>query len=353
MKLLIGASPSKIFHMKEFAEKLEKFNIEIKLVLDENIINGFPSKKIPDWFSTRKKFDLLINEFKPDLILVDRQKHFAVASIESKIPVLVHLRGDFWSEIKWAKETIYKKFPKNFAINKWEKMGMKCFDNATMILPICKYLENRVKKQLPHSKTTIMYQGINPENWFKTKGMKLKHPCVGILQSATIWGKVKEMLILPKILEANPEITFYWVGDGVYREKILPILSKFKNFTWLGSMNYPDQVREFLDEIDVYGLISGIDMSPLTLQEAQLMKKPVLATNVGGIPELMKDKETGFLIERGDHEEWIDKISYLLNDEKTAHQMGLSGRKFIEENFSWNIIAKKFVNNVQKELNLK
>jgi glycosyltransferase involved in cell wall biosynthesis len=113
-------------------------------------------------------------------------------------------------------------------------------------------------------------------------------------------------------------------------------------------MNYPDKVREFLDEIDVYGLISGLDMSPLTLQEAQLMKKPILATNVGGIPELMKDKETGFLIEKGDHKEWINKISLLLNDENTRRQMGFAGRKFVEENFSWNIIAKKFVNDIKK-----
>ena len=120
-----------------------------------------------------------------------------------------------------------------------------------------------------------------------------------------------------------------------------------------GSMNYPDQVRNFLDEIDVYGLISGIDMSPLTLQEAQLMKKPVLATNVGGVPELLKDNETGYLINKGDHEGWIEKISLLLNDEKKSHQMGSDGRKFVEENFSWDVIAKKFTIDVQRELNLK
>ena len=78
-------------------------------------------------------------------------------------------------------------------------------------------------------------------------------------------------------------------SDGPYRDKILSILNKYKNFVWLGSMNYPDKVREFLDEIDVYALISGLDMSPLTLQEAQLMKKPVLATNVGGIPEVIRN----------------------------------------------------------------
>jgi hypothetical protein len=353
MKLLIGASPSKLFHMKEFSKELEKNNITSKLVLDEGFVSGFPDRKISKWISSKRKFKDLINDVKPDLILVDRQKHFAKAAIESNIPVLMHLRGDFWSEIKWAKETIYNGFPKNIVIKKWEEMGRDCFDKSSMILPICKFLEKRVNEEVSNVKTSVMYQGINPKNWFKTDGMKLKHPCVGILQGATIWGKTKEMLLLSKILQAHPEITFYWVGDGPYREKITSVLSKFENFVWLGAMNYPDQVRNFLDEIDVYGLISGIDMSPLTLQEAQLMKKPVLATNVGGVPELLKDNETGYLINKGDHEGWIEKISLLLNDEKKSHQMGSDGRKFVEENFSWDVIAKKFTIDVQRELNLK
>ena len=336
--------------MKEFSKELEKNNITSKLVLDEGFVSGFPDRKISKWISSKRKFKDLINDVKPDLILVDRQKHFAKAAIESNIPVLMHLRGDFWSEIKWAKETIYNGFPKNIVIKKWEEMGRDCFDKSSMILPICKFLEKRVNEEVSNVKTSVMYQGINPKNWFKTDGMKLKHPCVGILQGATIWGKTKEMLLLSKILQAHPEITFYWVGDGPYREKITSVLSKFENFVWLGAMNYPDQVREFLDEIDVYALISGLDMSPLTLQEAQLMKKPVLATNVGGIPELMKDKETGFLIEKGDHKEWTNKISLLLNDEKTRRRIGLSGKKFVEENFSWDTIAKKFVNDIKNNL---
>ena len=339
--------------MKEFSKELEKNNITSKLVLDEGFVSGFPDRKISKWISSKRKFKDLINDVKPDLILVDRQKHFAKAAIESNIPVLMHLRGDFWSEIKWAKETIYNGFPKNIVIKKWEEMGRDCFDKSSMILPICTFLEKRVNEEVSNVKTSVMYQGINPKNWFKTDGMKLKHPCVGILQGATIWGKTKEMLLLSKILQAHPEITFYWVGDGPYREKITSVLSKFENFVWLGAMNYPDQVRNFLDEIDVYGLISGIDMSPLTLQEAQLMKKPVLATNVGGVPELLKDNETGYLINKGDHEGWIEKISLLLNDEKKSHQMGSDGRKFVEENFSWDVIAKKFTIDVQRELNLK
>ena len=83
-------------------------------------------------------------------------------------------------------------------------------------------------------------------------------------------------------------------------------------------MEYPKGVRQFLSEIDIYALISGIDMAPLTLLEAQLMKKPVIATNVGGIPELMKDKETGYLVKKGSSQELIDKLNILFSDSEKA-----------------------------------
>ena len=177
--------------------------------------------------------------------------------------------------------------------------------------------------------------------------MTLKHPCVGLLQGAVIWGKTQEMLVLEDVLKSMPDVTFYWAGDGPHREKILSVLKKYDNFKWLGPLQYPDKVREYLTEIDVYALVSGIDMSPLTLQEAQLMKKPVVATNVGGIPELMKNNETGFLVEIGDATGWIEKLSLLINDEQKRERMGKKGRKFVEENFNWNKIAKEFIKNLE------
>ena len=145
-----------------------------------------------------------------------------------------------------------------------------------------------------------------------------------------------------------PNVMFYWVGDGAYANKIIPVLKKYKNFKWLGHLEYPNRVREFLDEIDVYALMSGIDMSPLTLQEAQLMKKPVIATSVGGIPELMIENETGYLINKGDYKNWIEKIKILLNDEKKSKEMGKKGREFIEKEFNWNKIAENFLKIVKQ-----
>ena len=348
MKLLIGASNSKIFHLKEFAENLKKKNIECEVVFDSDYADGFPNRKISKWFSSNKKFRKLINEFEPDAIFVDRTRHFALEASKTDIPLVIHLRGNHWAEIIMARETLYKSAGKKIAINKWDEMGEICFNESELILPICNHLSEITRKRYSKKPIETMYQGITPDNWFHKKGMKLKHPCVGILQSATIWEKTKELMILPEILKKMPDVHFYWAGDGVYRDKVLPLLEKYENFHWLGSLEYPNKVREFLTEIDVYALISGIDMSPLTLQEAQLMEKPVIATNVGGIPELMKDGETGFLIEKNNSNELFEKLSMLLNNLENAEEMGVKGKEFVKNNFNWDKICNDFLNHLKK-----
>ena len=68
--MLIGGSPSKLFHLEDFAENLKKKNIETKVVIDTEIYTGFPSKKISNWFESKKKFNQLIG--------INRNKFFGV-----------------------------------------------------------------------------------------------------------------------------------------------------------------------------------------------------------------------------------------------------------------------------------
>ena len=140
LKILIGASSSKIFHLKEFSKKLEEHDVKVKVVLDVDYAVGFPNRKISKWFSSNKKFKELVSDFKPDVIFVDRTKHFALEASKIDIPLIVHLRGDHWSELVMARETLYKSTSGKIAINKWEKIGEKCFKNSELILPICNHL---------------------------------------------------------------------------------------------------------------------------------------------------------------------------------------------------------------------
>ena len=350
LKLLIGGSSSFFFHLTAFSNKLNELGVETKLVLDTDYYDGFPSRKIKNWFQTKKQFNKLIDEFRPDAVLIDRERHFGIAALEKNIPLIVLLRGHYWSELAWYQKTIYKSFPKSIALRKWDQIAKRIFSEAKIILPICKYLEKVTNEHVPNQKTDVFFEGIDASQWYETNGMKLKHPCVGLVQRANWWGKTSEMLILKKVLEKLPNVQFYWVGHGPFEERILTELGKYENFHWLGKLEYPNKVREFLSEIDVYALITGMDLAPLSLKEAQLMKKPVIATNVGGVPEMMVDEKTGFLVEQGNHEHLISKLSLLLENKELANRMGDEGREFIKKTFNWELITKNFIKNVQPYL---
>ena len=349
MKLLIAyGSLGKLFHLKEFSDALEREKIIVKLVKDSDYSVGFPSKKISDWFNGDKKFKKLIQEFKPDAIFVDRQTHFALHSIKTGIPTFVLLRGHYWQEYFWGMKTLGKNLKTRTLIFLRNRISEKVFAQATAILPICKYLEEVVKEHHPNQNTGVFLEGIDSSRWHSTEKMNLKHPCVGLVQDANWWGKTKELLVLEKVLEKVPEIQFYWAGDGKYREEITKRLEKFENFKWIGRLSYPENVRKFLDTVDVYALITGMDLAPLTLKEAQLMKKPVIATDVGGNKEMMVDNKTGFLVKEGSAEDIIEKISELIGNNQLSIEMGNSGLKFIQEEYNWEIVAQRFLKTIKK-----
>ncbi len=85
MRILIGGSSSKIFHLNEFAKELINLGIETKVVFDTDFSDGFPSRKIKHWIKPKNAFKKLIEEFKPNIILVDRQRHFGLDTIKEKI----------------------------------------------------------------------------------------------------------------------------------------------------------------------------------------------------------------------------------------------------------------------------
>ena len=349
MKILFAVDKTRFFYIKQFIDELEKNNVTCKIIDDLDIYdNSKFGKKYLRWIKTPNKFQNMIKSFDPDFIFTERVSHFSSLVVKTKIPLIIFLRGNFWQEVELGKQTIEKSTLSHLEINIKNKFAHKCFSEAHLILPICSYLKKIADDKYSQNKIHVLYQGIQQSDWHVEKGFEFKHPSVGFLQNTNIWNKTKEMLLLPKIIEQCPNVNFYWAGDGPFTKNILPHLEKFPNFHWLGSLEYPDKVREFLTEIDVYALISGIDMSPLTLQEAQLMEKPVVATNVGGIPELMKDKETGFLIQKDNPGELFDKLSTLLDNPEKAKEMGKKGKDFVIKNFSWDKICKDFLNHLKK-----
>ena len=336
-----------MWHLDIYAKELRERGVECKVVLDRDYVGEFPSQDIRGWFRTRKKFERLISTFKPDVVVIDRMSQFGFEVIKSDIPLFLICRGHYWLQNEWNLKTVYKNWLKGKLMKMRFKVDDQIFQNATAILIHCNYMIDVVKEHYPKQNVHVFPEGLDSSDWYETKGIKLKHPCVGLVQRAHWWGKSGEITILKKILGKMPEVHFYWAGGGDIEDMILPELNGFENFHWLGSLQYPDKVREFLSEIDVYLFPTRMDTTPLSLKEAELMKNPVVATNVAGIPETIIDGVTGFLVEAGNHEQYIEKLKLLLDNKIQAKQMGEAGRKFVEEKFNQEASVKGFLDAIR------
>jgi glycosyltransferase involved in cell wall biosynthesis len=87
----------------------------------------------------------------------------------------------------------------------------------------------------------------------------------------------------------------------------------------------------------------------IVLLEAEASAKPVVAFDVGGVNEAVRVGETGLLVKLGNVGGLADAVIRLLSDENLRQKMGVNGRKFVLENYTWDICAEKMLS-VYREL---
>ena len=108
----------------------------------------------------------------------------------------------------------------------------------------------------------------------------------------------------------------------------------------------------FYSECDVLVLPSKTEGWGLSLMEAMACRKPVIASRVGGIPELVRDGREGLLVEAGDVSELALAIVKLLGDEKLRSRMGQAGRARVER-FSWDDTARVVIREYERALQVR
>jgi len=101
------------------------------------------------------------------------------------------------------------------------------------------------------------------------------------------------------------------------------------------------EINIWMNISDILFLPSRSEGTPLVVLEAMSCGIPVVASKVGGIPDLIKDGETGYLVESGNLKLYIRKLQDLLRNPKKCRQMGIEGRKIVVNNYDNLIIAKK------------
>ena len=88
---------------------------------------------------------------------------------------------------------------------------------------------------------------------------------------------------------------------------------------------------------------SRMESLPTTIKEAFFLKIPVVGTDVGGIPELIKNNETGLLVPPNNPQKLAESVNKLLENKQNADQLANSGYEFIKNNMTWDVILPKYI----------
>lgn len=104
-----------------------------------------------------------------------------------------------------------------------------------------------------------------------------------------------------------------------------------------------DKIRDTYDSADVIVLTSEFEPFGYCLLEAMCAKKPVIGFSVGGIPDIIGDEISGYLIPFPNLEKFAERISELIEDKKKGMDMGANGRKIVDEKFALNMNAGRLI----------
>jgi len=194
-------------------------------------------------------------------------------------------------------------------------------------------------------KVVRIYNGIeldkyNPELYSREKVRKElrigpDEPLVGAI-GRLVWQKGFPFFIRAAsyVLRTIPEAKFLLVGDGPLRSELEDMIEELglaENFVLAG---FREDIPEVLAALDVLVLSSLREGLPMILLEGMAMARPVVATDIEGISEVVEHNRTGILVPPKDPQALAEGIITLLRDRDKARRMGQAGRKRVEERFS-------------------
>lgn len=141
---------------------------------------------------------------------------------------------------------------------------------------------------------------------------------------------------------------FYYIGGTVSGQEymlteVINLIKNLKINKYVDIIPFVNNIKEIYQKIDVILVPSLCDDSfPTTVLEGMYWKKPIIGTNVGGIPEMIIDSTTGFLINKNSVQELTEKISYFINNPPKIEEMGENGKKIFEQKFTVQSFEERY-----------
>ncbi len=180
----------------------------------------------------------------------------------------------------------------------------------------------------------VDFAGVSEDKIRRSFGIGAKSLVVGVVgRLVPVKGHSHFLEAAKIILKKRRDVLFILVGDGPLRESLeASVPEEFqKNIKFTGFRSDVKDIMRIMDIVAFSSLSEGI---PYALLEAMSMEKAIVATNVGGLAEVISDGSDGLLVRSGDAVDIADKCFYLLQDAEKRKEIGKAASVKIRNNFS-------------------
>ncbi|WP_022852609.1 glycosyltransferase family 4 protein [Thermodesulfatator atlanticus] len=172
--------------------------------------------------------------------------------------------------------------------------------------------------------------------------------CVSVLRS---WKGHRYLIpAFKELVQKVSDIKLIIVGDGPQRNNLINMVKELGLTEKVEFLGYQEDIPDILAVIDIFIHPStGHEGVPQAVLQALAMKRPVIATNVGAIPEVIIHKQTGILIPPANPGEIKNAIFWMMKNPDLAKKLGENGRKLVEEKYSLDKMVDK-IEKIYQEL---
>lgn len=347
MKLLIMAD-SNSSHTQKWVKGIAENDINILLFTFDKCVNpsfyfdlgvqlfeGKYNGKTPRWSYFLMFFSLIkiLRKEKPDVV------HAHYLSLYGLLVNLIRTRKFYISV--WGSDIF--KFPRKSSIHKW--LTKRSLRKVTLIFSTSEVMKKEIQEYtnkdiivIPFGIDTELFKPsikVTKNNSFNIGTVKSLYPIYGI-------EKIINAVIFNKSF--FPDLTLNIYGEGPLKKDLQMKIDFGNAGTYIklnGKIN-TDEVPTVLNEIDLFCNLSDNESFGVSILEASSCGIPILATNVGGIPEVVIDEYTGCLVEN-EQNAINHQMKTMISMIKQGVDWGQNGRSFVIENYEWKTCLLKML----------
>lgn len=248
---------------------------------------------------------------------------------------------------------------------KGDRVYEQLLEAGDFFLPVCEIFRRRIiKLGCNEKKIAVLRSGIDCSKFAFTPRYPRRD---GLIQIATT-GRLTEkkgieysIRAVAKLSETYPNLEYNIIGDGDLRDYLQQLIQELgvSHIVNLLGWRHHQEIIQVLNNSHFFVAASvtaedgNQDGPPNALKEAMAMGLPVIATKHGGIPELVENNVSGFLVSERDADAIAEKLRYLVEHPEIWSEMGKAGRAYVETHYNMHQLNDYLVEIYQKVLTKK